>query len=94
MPWRKNCNNTFPMTSFAKRGFSYELTRVGNRTLLEAKCLNCGQRTVVSTYDGSLQRWEHSHKCKGQSEGFSGNHTDPLTPEHREPSRLLIDQHP
>lgn len=58
MPWRKNCKNSFPMTPFAKRAFRYELTRVADRPLLEAKCLNCGQQTVVSTYDGSLQRWE------------------------------------
>ncbi len=51
--------------------FSHSLLHVKKRTVILARCQKCGRQKVCSTWDGSLQRWERSHRC-GKPEVQSG----------------------
>lgn len=53
------------MTAFgARSAFRYELKKVGNRLMIEGKCLYCGATQLVSAFDGSLSQWEEQHDCR------------------------------
>ena len=46
-----------------REGFIRTLVWQGPRRLIESVCAQCGASEVVSASDGSLQEWEHGHKC-------------------------------
>ena len=43
--------------------FSHSLMQVNKRTIIVASCKKCGEKKTCSTWDGSLQRWERTHRC-------------------------------
>jgi hypothetical protein len=48
--------------------FNIEFARYGVRTedrlLIHSVCTKCGASKLVSYHDGSLEKWEDSHKCE------------------------------
>jgi hypothetical protein len=43
--------------------FTHTLARVKRRTVIRVTCKICGESRTMSTWDGSLQRWEQTHRC-------------------------------
>jgi hypothetical protein len=60
--------------------FRYELKKVGERLLIEGRCLRCGATKIVSTFDNSLDWWEEQHNCAkhGERRGATKASASPL----------------
>ena len=44
-------------------GFSRQLFKDGERTLILSSCQICGEARIGSSYGGTLQEWESDHAC-------------------------------
>lgn len=68
------------MTSFegpySTSRFAYTQIRKQSRVLIHAECRRCGATLDGSAYDGSLQRWENSHKCSKRQTEYVPRTTD------------------
>jgi hypothetical protein len=49
--------------------------RTEERVLIQSTCKTCGKSQLVSSTDGSLQKWESNHDCKEAATG--GQDTPP-----------------
>jgi hypothetical protein len=56
-----------PFLATAGRPFSRHLVQLGTRLLIESECNRCGASMLVSSHDGSLEKWEREHgqECLG-----------------------------
>ena len=45
-------------------GFDHSHARAEDRLLVKSTCKRCGMFKLVSVHDGSLEKWESSHKCE------------------------------
>jgi hypothetical protein len=43
--------------------FTRTLERSGSRLMIRSVCAQCGDSSLVSKHDGSLQAWEDGHRC-------------------------------
>ncbi len=43
--------------------FTHMPVKTEARLLIVSTCQKCGASKLVSSFDGSLQRWEDGHKC-------------------------------
>ncbi len=43
--------------------FTHTAIKTESRLLIQTICTNCGASKLVSTYDGTLERWESEHTC-------------------------------
>ena len=59
----------------SKFTFKNKIVVNGDRMLILSTCDVCGARKKCSTFDGSLEKWERSHRCGSDSYGaFSPRH--------------------
>lgn len=49
---------------FGDDKFTYNELRVDRTVLIVMTCNCCGAAKLVSHFDGSLEEWEHDHKCE------------------------------
>jgi hypothetical protein len=42
--------------------FSRHLVQQGTRLLIDSECSRCGASMLVSSHDGSLEKWEQDHQ--------------------------------
>jgi len=43
--------------------FHHTEVRAGERLLIKSTCLTCGMSMLLSSADGSLEKWERWHEC-------------------------------
>ena len=58
--------NPYPMSSDhsnSRSRFTYKIVAADERTMVLSTCAQCGACKKCSKLDGSLEKWEKSHRC-------------------------------